>query len=68
VVTHKIYTEAARLTDIIDTKNDTWYISFAIAFDGLLWTGDLRLHKALRKQGLYHTITTQEFSAILKGL
>ena len=66
-VTDEIYREAEKLTQIIDTK-DTWYIAFAIALNGFLWTGDLKLNRGLRKQACYLTISTQEFSALLKGI
>jgi predicted nucleic acid-binding protein len=66
-VTEEIYHKAEKLTQIIDT-NDTWYIAFAIALNGFLWTGDLKLNRGLRKKACYLTITTQEFSAILKGI
>ena len=66
-VTKEIYRQAEEITSLIDT-NDTWYIAFAIALDGILWTGDLKLHYALRKQQFYKSIITAEFNSILKGL
>ena len=66
-VTVEIYRKAEKLTQLIDT-NDTWYIAFAIALNGFLWTGDLKLNRGLRRLGCYLTITTQEFSSILKGI
>ena len=66
-LTVEIYRKAEKLTQSIDI-NDTWYIAFAIALNGFLWTGDLKLNRGLRKQGCYLTITTQEFSSILKGI
>ncbi|HOZ78304.1 MAG TPA: PIN domain-containing protein [Ferruginibacter sp.] len=66
-VTEDIYRQAEEITSPIDT-NDTWYIAFCIALDALLWTGDLKLHYALRKQQFYKSIITAEFNSILKGI
>jgi predicted nucleic acid-binding protein len=66
-VNKKIYNEAEKLTSVVDS-DDTWHVAFAIALDALLWTADLKLHYALRKQDFYKTIITQEFASILRGL
>ena len=66
-VTEEIYNKAEKFTSAVDA-NDTWYIAFAIALDGILWTGDLKLHYALRKKHFFKSIVTAEFNSILKGL
>ena len=59
--------KALLLTKYIDT-NDTLYIALSIGLDVLMWTGDLKLHHAMRRQKFLHTITTNELESIIKGL
>lgn len=47
---------------------DTIYVAFAIAPDALLWTGDLKLYKGLRRKGFVNIVTTAEMNQIIKGL
>jgi predicted nucleic acid-binding protein len=62
------HTEKARkLTLSIDAK-DTLYIAFCLALDALLWTGDLKLYKGLRKKGFNSIVTTSELKEIIKGI
>lgn len=58
---------ATDLTSSIDTK-DTWYVASAIALDALLWTGDLKLYRGLRRKGFNNIVTTKEVNQIIKGL
>ena len=59
--------EAETLTAGIDI-NDTIFVAFAMALDSLLWTGDLKLYKALRRKSFTNVIITKELKQILKGL
>ena len=58
---------AEELTYSID-KKDTQYIAISIFLEGLLWTGDLKLLRALKRKGYNQIITTSDFEQILKGL
>lgn len=62
-----IFQQAAELTRNIDI-NDKAFVSFSIAFDALIWTGDLKLIKGLKRSGFRKIISTKEFKDILKGL
>ena len=59
--------KALTLTKNIDT-NDALYIALAIGLDIMLWTGDLKLHYAMRRKKFVHTITTAELESIIKGI
>jgi len=59
--------KAGKLTLSVDRK-DTLYIAFCLALDGMLWTGDLKLYKGLRRKGFHNIITTSELKEILKGM
>ncbi|MEP7236703.1 MAG: PIN domain-containing protein [Ferruginibacter sp.] len=58
---------AEELTYSID-KKDTQYVALTIFLEGLLWTGDLKLLRALKRKGFNQIITTPDFELILKGL
>ena len=58
---------AGQLTYSIDEK-DTQYIALTILLEGLLWTGDLKLLRGLKRKGFNQIITTPDFQQILKGL
>lgn len=62
-----IFQQAADLTRNIDI-NDQAFVSFSIAFDALIWTGDLKLMKGLKRSGFRNIISTKEFKDILKAL
>ncbi len=59
--------EAESFTSTIDI-DDTIFVAFAMALDSLLWTGDLKLYKALRRKKITNVILTKELKQILKGL
>ena len=59
--------EAETLTASIDI-DDTIFVAFSMALDSLLWTGDLKLYKALRRKRFTNVILTKELKLILKGL
>jgi predicted nucleic acid-binding protein len=58
---------AEKLVLSIDTK-DIWYVAFAISLDALLWTGDLKLYRGLRRKDFNQIIITKEMEDIIKGL
>ena len=62
-----IFQQAAELTKNIDI-NDKAFVAFSIAFDALIWTGDLKLKNGLKKAGFLNIISTKEFKDTLKGL
>lgn len=66
-ISDKVFKKAFNLTETIDTK-DTIYVALGISFDALLWTGDLKLLRALKRKGYNQIITTSDFKLILKGL
>lgn len=58
---------AEQLTKNIDI-NDKAFVAFSIAFEGLIWTGDLKLSRGLRRIGFKNIISTKELKDIIKGL
>ena len=54
------------------TKNivekDAIYVAFTIALDALLWTGDLKLYRGLRRKGFTNIVTTAQLKEIIKGI
>jgi predicted nucleic acid-binding protein len=62
------YSKAAiTIFEKIDPK-DAIYVAFSLTQDALIWTGDLKLYKALRKKGFKNIITTTDLKRILKGI
>ena len=59
--------EAERLVQHIDPKDFT-FVEVAVYFDSLLWSGDLKLYKGLRRKGFKNIVTTKELSEIIKGI
>lgn len=66
-VEEKYFKAAYQITADIDIY-DMIYVGFAIALDALLWTGDLRLYRGLRRKGFTNIVTTTEMNQIIKGL
>lgn len=65
---HPKYSKAAiKIVEKIDPK-DAIYVAFSLALDALIWTGDLKLYKALRKKGFQNIITTTDLKRIIKGI
>lgn len=58
---------AIRIVEKIDPK-DAIYVAFSLALDALIWTGDLKLYKALKKKDFKNIITTTDLKRILKGI
>jgi predicted nucleic acid-binding protein len=48
--------------------NDYLYLAVTIYFDSLLWTGDLKLSRGLKRKGYRNIITTRDLKEIIKGL
>ena len=51
----------------LDPK-DFLFVAVTIYFDGLLWTGDLKLAYGLKRRGFNSIIITPELKQIIKGL
>jgi predicted nucleic acid-binding protein len=66
-LSNKNIIEAESFTASIDI-DDTIFIAFSMALDLLLWTGDLKLRKALKSKGFKNVIITKELNQIIKGL
>jgi predicted nucleic acid-binding protein len=47
---------------------DYLYVAVTIDYDALLWTGDVKLIRGLRRKGFNNTVTTKELKEIIKGL
>jgi predicted nucleic acid-binding protein len=58
---------ATDLTKNVDLK-DTAYVAMCIELNGLLWTGDKKLCKGLKRRKFIQVINTEELKQILKGL
>ncbi len=59
--------EAEKLIQNIDPK-DFLFVAVAVYFDSLLWSGDMKLYKGLRRRGFKNIVTTKELSEIIKGI
>ncbi|MES1222465.1 MAG: PIN domain-containing protein [Bacteroidota bacterium] len=55
------------LTKKIDEK-DTLYVALTIALDGVLWTGDMKLYRYLRRNNFMSIVNTKELLNIIKGI
>jgi predicted nucleic acid-binding protein len=66
-IDNKTLKQAENIARPVDV-NDTVYVAFSIAFGAMLWTGDLKLYRSLRRNGFMNIITTKELSEIIKGL
>jgi predicted nucleic acid-binding protein len=66
-IVDEIFSEAYQLTKSID-ENDTPYVAMALALSALLWTGDMKLYRGLKRKGFQLAVTTRELKEILKGL
>lgn len=51
----------------LDIK-DYLFVAVTVYFEGLLWTGDLRLKRGLKRNGFNNVVTTSELKQIIKGL
>jgi predicted nucleic acid-binding protein len=58
---------AILIVEKIDPK-DAIYVAFSLALDALIWSGDLKLYKSLRKNNFKNIITTTDLKRILKGI
>ncbi len=66
-ISDAMFKKAFELTKYIDPK-DTIYIALAISLDALFLTGDLKLIRALNRNGFSQLITPTDFRRTLKGL
>lgn len=58
---------ATKFAGLID-KKDVTYVAFSLAFDALIWTGDIKLLRGLRRNGFKNIISTAELKQLVKGL
>jgi len=58
---------AEQLTKNVDI-NDKAFVAFSVAFEALIWTGDLKLSHGLKRIGFKNIISTKELKDIIKGL
>jgi predicted nucleic acid-binding protein len=66
-ISDEIFSEAYLLTKNIDEK-DTPYVAMALALSALLWTGDMKLYRGLKRKDFQLAVTTSELKEILKGI
>ena len=59
--------EAGHLIRGLD-YNDYLPLAVTIFYDALLWIGDLKLYRGLRKKGYFNIVTTKELRKIIKGI
>ena len=48
--------------------DDSPFLALTLHLKGLLWTGDIRLVKGLRKKGVESAVTTKELLDISNGM
>ena len=58
---------AAKLTQQTDL-NDTPFVAVSLAYNSLIWTGDIKLSRGLKRIGFNNIISTKELKDIIKGL
>jgi len=58
---------AIKLVSTIDIK-DALFVGVTIHCNGILWTGDLKLLRGLRRKNFNQIITTKELQQIISGL
>ena len=61
------FEKAKELVENIDPK-DAIYVAFSLALDALIWTGDLKLYKGLRRKSFTNIISSKELKQIIKGI
>jgi predicted nucleic acid-binding protein len=66
-ISTKYFILAEQLTKNIDI-DDTAFVAFSIALEALIWTGDLKLSRGLKRIGFKNIISTKELKYIIKGL
>ncbi len=55
------------LTKRVDEK-DTLYVALTIALEAVLWTGDMKLYRSLRRNNFMSIVNTKELLQIIKGI
>ena len=58
---------AAKLTQKTDL-NDAPFVAVSLAYNALIWTGDIKLSRGLKRVGFNNIISTKELKDIIKGL
>lgn len=58
---------AKELAGSIDNK-DVIYVALTLALDALLWAGDLKLYRGLRRKGFQQIVTTSDLQKIINGI
>lgn len=58
---------AANLTQKTDL-NDAPFVAVSLAYNALIWTGDIKLNRGLKRIGFNYIISTKELKDIIKGL
>ena len=58
---------AAKLTQKTDL-NDAPFVAVSLAYNALIWTGDIKLNRGLKRVGFNNIISTKELKDIIKGL
>ena len=64
-ISQESWDKAKELTEDIDVK-DISFVAMAIENQGILWTGDKKLHKGLKAKGFDQVVTLEELRVILK--
>jgi len=59
--------DAEKLLSTVD-QFDIPYLALALEFDCMLWTGDQRVFKGLRKRGFMNVVDTSELLRLREGL
>ena len=68
---NKISNETLRKANLLIEdldRSDYLFLAVAIHCYALLWTGDLKLFRGLRRKGFNSIVTTKELKEIIKGL
>jgi predicted nucleic acid-binding protein len=58
---------AETLTASIDIKDEV-YVALTIALDGVLWTGDKKLERGLKRKNFRKLVNTEQLIQTIKGL
>ena len=65
-ISKESWDQAMELTKDIDIK-DISFVALAIELEGILWTGDKKLHQGLKEKGFERVANLEELRKMTKG-
>ena len=65
-ISQESWNQAKILTDRVDVE-DVSFVALTIESNGVLWTGDKKLYKGLKKQGFNRVVNFHDLKKLIKG-